>query len=446
MIRSTQQTLYRLGNLNKQQERISYQLSTNKKLQYGSDDANLYTREIYVDDKIRMYEGIKVQIEKTNAQNNTSDSTLKEAKNLLSYVKAEVIKALNATTDAGAKQAIAVNLKGVKENLLMLSNEQVEGEYLFTGSNSMIKPFEMDASGKVIYHGDAHLRKVAVEDGSYRERGVSGFETFLYTSSLALKGQDLEFSKTSRVIDQDNNEWKLESTGNVTAGNTLTFSANQAVVDQKGTVWTLNDTNTALEDDKGNTLSITDIGGGNYEVTVPADAPAPAKPSTLGVAQLRKYDESGVATSDIKAISKGTDGTLKISLPNIDGTKFEAKSSVFDVMDKIINALEGKDLNGNITSEEEAYDLLGEGLGEISQSFESMNVGHAKLGGRNKVFEISLERVSSKLTQFNILSQEIGAADLSKVAVEAKALELTYTALYSTINKTNELSLVNFIR
>ena len=65
---------------------------------------------------------------------------------------------------------------------------------------------------------------------------------------------------------------------------------------------------------------------------------------------------------------------------------------------------------------------------------------------KNKIFEVSLERISSKLTQYNILSQEIGAADLTKVAVEAKALELTYTALYSTISKTNELSLVNFLK
>ncbi len=97
-------------------------------------------------------------------------------------------------------------------------------------------------------------------------------------------------------------------------------------------------------------------------------------------------------------------------------------------------------------STQEAKASLGESLDEISEAFDAVNTGHAKLGGRNKVFEISLDRVSTKLTQFNILSQEIGAADLSKVAVEAKALELTYTALYSTINKMNELSLVNFIR
>ena len=81
----------------------------------------------------------------------------------------------------------------------------------------------------------------------------------------------------------------------------------------------------------------------------------------------------------------------------------------------------------------------------MTKAYDGVNIAHAELGGKNKVFEISLERVNSKLTQYNILSQQIGSADLAKVAMEAKALELTYTAIYSTISKTNQLSLVNFL-
>ncbi len=442
MIRSTEQTLYRLSILNKQQERISYQISTNKKLQYGSDDANLYTREIYIDDKIRVYEGLKTQIEKTTAQNNSSDSTMDETKNLLTYVKSEVIKALNATTDKEAKKAIAVNLKGVKENLYMLSNEQVEGEYLFAGSNSVIKPFEMDSDGKVTYKGDAQLRKIAVEDGSYRERGISGFETFLYTSGSGLKGESLEFNASERIIDQNRFEWKFEALSPVSAGGSVSFNANEPLIDENGTTWTYNSDTNQLEDKDGNIYAGVVAGSGPFTVTVPSSSGN----ETLGKAALIKYDEDKNATSSSMPVTLGSNKDFVVTLPNEDGTKFETKENTFDVMDKIVNALEGKDIKGNVTSEEEALELLREGLGEITQSFESMNVGHAKLGGRNKVFEISLERVSTKLTQYNILSQEVGAADLSKVAVEAKALELTFTALYSTINKTNELSLVNFIR
>ena len=79
------------------------------------------------------------------------------------------------------------------------------------------------------------------------------------------------------------------------------------------------------------------------------------------------------------------------------------------------------------------------------ESTVAADIAHADLGGKNKIFEISLERVSSKLTQYDILSQDLGSVDYAKVAIEAKALELTYTALYSTISKTNQLSLVNFL-
>lgn len=446
MIRSTEQTLYRLDNLNAQQERISYQISTGKKLQYGSDDANLYTREIYIDDKIRVYEGLKIQIEKTTAQNNTSDSTLDEAKDLLTYVKAEVIKALNATTDDEAKQAIAVNLKGVKENLYALSNEQVEGEYLFAGSNSIVKPFEELANGKVVYNGDAHLRKIAVEDGSYRERGISGFETFMYTSDSAKKGESLEFTRDERVLDQDGFEWKLSTTAAQAAGTTISgVTASTALVDENGKTWSFNSSD-ELVDNAGNLYSGTVVvtaTGGPYDITVPNSTGN----ETLGVVnQVVKFDEDGEATSDTLAITTGVDKEFSITVPNVNGNKFEAKTSAFDVMDRIINALEKVDDEGNSVSDSVALTALQGTLGEISEAFESANIGHAKLGGRNKVFEISLDRVSTKLTQYNILSQEVGAADLSKVAVESKALELTYTALYSTINRISELSLVNFVR
>ena len=378
MIRSTEQTLYRLDNLNAEQQRISYQMSTGKELQQGSDDSGLYAREIYVDDKISVYTGLKVQIERTTAQNNVADSNLGEAKDLVSYIKAEVIKALTATTSDEGRLAIADNLEGVKENLLTLANGKVEGEYLFSGSDTSIPAFEKDdATGKVTYTGNTELRKIAVEDGTYRERGITGLDTFFYSSSTAYKDDDLTFSADDRIFDQDGNEWQLSGTDIVQL------------------------------DEDGNAISGT-------EKAVTDDGATPP--------------------------------TYTVNVGSDDGTKFEAKTNIFDTLDAIVNSLKKVDSSGNPVSDDVAKAELQTGLDEITEAYDGMNLGHAKLGGRNKVFEMSYESISAKLTQYDILSQEIGAADLTKVAVEAKALELTYTALYSTINKMNDLSLVNFIK
>ncbi|MFA9239487.1 MAG: flagellar hook-associated protein FlgL [Candidatus Paceibacteria bacterium] len=390
MINQTQQTLYRLSNLDAQQQKVSYQMSTGKILQQGSDDSLLYSREILVDDKIRTFEGLKTQVERTNTQNKVADSSMSEIKKILEFVKAELIKANTATTSEDGLKAIAANLSGMKQNLLDLANTQAEGEYVFSGSDSAVKPFEVDSEGNVTYVGNNKLRRVAVEEGSYRERGVTGLDMMMYPSSTAYKGETLTFNEKDRIIDQDGNEWKFIDQDNADSDNNIT---------------------TNVEKDK-----------------------------------LYKFDLDGNLTADIPLTVDGTNAPVyTIQAPAADGTKFEAKTNIFNIIDDAVDTLKLLDSDGNSISLADARTGIANVQNKISKAFDSVNVSHAELGGRNKVFEVSLERLSSKLTHYNILSQELGAANLSKVAMEAKALELTYTALYSTINKMNQLSLVNFI-
>ena len=78
MISQIDQTFYRLSNLDSLQQKLSYQKSTGKKLENGSDDSILYSRIISLDDKVRTFEGLKEQVQKTNSQNNVSDAALSE--------------------------------------------------------------------------------------------------------------------------------------------------------------------------------------------------------------------------------------------------------------------------------------------------------------------------------------------------------------------------------
>ena len=379
MITQTEQMSYRLSILNTQQQKLTYQTSTQEKLQEGSDDSMLYSRLILVDEKVRTYEGLKSQIQKTKVQNNMADSSMSEVKKILENIKEQLVKANTSTTTDDGLTAIASSIAGLKENLFQLANTQVENEYVFAGSNSSVKPFEKDASGKVTYLGNSQLRKVAIEEGSYRERGITGFDMITYPSSTAYKGGSFSFKKTDRIIDQNGNEWKLNSPTNDT---------------------------------------------------------------------LIKYDLNGNATTEtITPVANDalTPPTYNATLPNVNGTKFEAKTNIFDLIDATVNALKKLDSSGNPISAQDARTLVAKYQGEVDKAYDSVNIAHADLGGKNKIFEISLERVSSKLTQFDILSRNLGSADLAQVAIESKALELTYTALYSTISKTNQLSLVNFL-
>lgn len=374
---SLNSTMYRLGNLDKYQAKLNFQMGGSK-LQFGSDDSVTFGRLTHTEDKIKTQKGIVEQIERADVLNKTSDTAMKEVKLLLEKIKAqELIKANTSTTSIEGLEAIAGVIEGYKQNLFNLANTQTEGQYVFAGSDASVKPFSMDAAGKVTYNGDSELRKVAVDEGSYRERGINGIDAFFYVANSASKGATLTFKAGDRITDQDGKEWVFDN-----VANTLTK-----------TNW----------DGSTQTLAVT-----------PPVAPATEYTTTV---------------------------------PNTDGTKFEARRNMFDMLDEAISSLRGLDSAGNPTlTYEDRRAGISKAIDESTKAYDTAIIAHSELGAKNKTFEVSKERAEAKINQLSILEIELGSSNKSEVAVELKALEISYTALYSTINRTFELSLTNFLR
>lgn len=374
---SLNSTTYRLGNLDNYQAKLNFQMGGSK-LQFGSDDAVTFGRLTHTEDKIKTQKGIVEQIERADVLNKTSDTAMKEVKLLLEKIKAEeLIKANTSTTSIEGLEAIAGVIEGYKQNLFNLANTQTEGQYVFAGSDASVKPFSMDAAGKVTYNGDSDLRKIAVDEGSYRERGINGIDAFFYVADSASKGATLTFKDGDRITDQDGKEWVFDN-----VANTLTK-----------TNW----------DGSTQTLAVT-----------PPVAPATEYTTTV---------------------------------PNTDGTKFEARRNMFDMLDEAISSLRGLDSAGNPTlTYEDRRAGISKAIDESTKAYDTAIIAHSELGAKNKTFEVSKERAEAKINQLSILEIELGSSNKSEVAVELKALEISYTALYSTINRTFELSLTNFLR
>lgn len=374
---SLNSTMYRLGNLDKYQAKLNFQMGGSK-LQFGSDDAVTFGRLTHTEDKIKTQKGIVEQIERADVLNKTSDTAMKEVKLLLEKIKAqELIKANTSTTSIEGLEAIAGVIEGYKQNLFNLANTQTEGQYVFAGSDASVKPFSMDAAGKVTYNGDSDLRKIAVDEGSYRERGINGIDAFFYVANSASKGATLTFKDGDRITDQDGKEWVFDN-----VANTLTK-----------TNW------------DGSTQTL---------VVTPPVAPATEYTTTV---------------------------------PNTDGTKFEARRNMFDMLDEAISSLRGLDSAGNPTlTYEDRRTGISKAIDESTKAYDTAIIAHSELGAKNKTFEVSKERAEAKINQLSILEIELGSSNKSEVVVELKALEISYTALYSTINRTFELSLTNFLR
>src|SRR5574344_684082 len=330
---SLNSTTYRLGNLDNYQAKLNFQMGGSK-LQFGSDDAVTFGRLTHTEDKIKTQKGIVEQIERADVLNKTSDTAMKEVKLLLEKIKAEeLIKANTSTTSIEGLEAIAGVIEGYKQNLFNLANTQTEGQYVFAGSDASVKPFSMNPSGKVTYNGDSELRKVAVDEGSYRERGINGIDAFFYVADSASKGATLTFKAGDRITDQDGKEWVL----NIPTNDTLTK-----------TNW------------DGSKVTL--------PVTINTDP-------------------------DI-------DADYKVTMPTDNGTKFEAKRSMFDMLDDAVKSLRGLDDLGNpfVPSDPTAnYEFRREGIkkavGEIDKVHDALVISHADLGTKNNTFNASYERV-----------------------------------------------------
>lgn len=449
MIDTTGQMIYRLGNLNAQNERISYQMSTGKKLQNGSDDTQTYARELYINDKMRVYNGLEVQVQKTHAQNTVADSTMGEVKLSLDSLKSEILKSLNAGLDPSDKLAVAVSVEGLQDNLLRLANENTNGEFIFAGSDTTIQPFEEDlATGKIFYNGDALLRSVAVAPNTYRDRGITGIDAFMYTSASATQGNTLTYQSGDMIIDENDMQWHATK---AYANDRLTFDAGDTITDGT-TNWTLDTVNNVLTDGT-NSIEVEHLKGNQYRTkSIHADhmtsGTVPTSLSVVGASiELREVDINGNLTGTTLNMTESgtgtpTDPVMFTTNPlSVTNQVLTAKHNYFDDINTVVTALETNtnDDTGSVIGLRSTLDMM-------NNAYDAANIGHSVLGSRNRIFELAQEDISSRITHYNILYQEVAGADLSKVAMESKALEMTYTALYSTISKMSELSLVNFVR
>ena len=158
MIDTSRNMLYHIDNLNTETERISYQMASGRVIDQGSDDAMLHSRIINLEDNLRVTEGLRLQIEKTRALNDSADTSIAETKMSLESIKIDLLKALNAGMDRSDKLAVATNLIGIRDTIYDRVNIQVDGEYLFTGSlttnKTLVKDIDFELNGKV---GDIRL-------------------------------------------------------------------------------------------------------------------------------------------------------------------------------------------------------------------------------------------------------------------------------------------------
>jgi flagellar hook-associated protein 3 FlgL len=118
------------------------------------------------------------------------DSNLQSVSDMLIRAKELAVQSANDTLNPANRKALAVELKGLRDQMLSLANSRdTNGNYLFGGSRVKQVPFAQDAIGQVTYTGDQTRMQVRVGEQRTIPLNRSGAETFVPLVRTDASGQ-----------------------------------------------------------------------------------------------------------------------------------------------------------------------------------------------------------------------------------------------------------------
>jgi flagellar hook-associated protein 3 FlgL len=117
----------------------------------------------------------------------SEDVALQSSVDVLTRVKELSIQAANDTLSANDRQAIATEMKSLRDELVSLGNTQDDnGNYIFAGTRVTTKPFTQDSNGKIIYNGDQSTTVIPAgvdRTVQYARSGTDVFSRVLHQNS-----------------------------------------------------------------------------------------------------------------------------------------------------------------------------------------------------------------------------------------------------------------------
>ena len=240
---------------------------------------------------------VKKQIEQYERNVNSAndrlsllDKNLENLSNIFIRVQELIIQASSDVLGASDREAIAIEVDQMKEEVLSLANAQdSNGSFLFSGYKTNTIPFEKDLAGKINYKGDRGIASLSISESRVMETTLDGGTLF-----QAVKGpsgenvsifqmlEDISYSirtasggvnsvKSTGVAEltfenKNPGTWTFDLTGNL---GTATISTEITGEDPSEFVRQINLSNTGVVAtimDDGKTIKLTDSVNGPMEI------------------------------------------------------------------------------------------------------------------------------------------------------------------------------------
>ncbi len=223
MLRVTFNTLFRNSLRDVQRTgadfaRAQAQVSSGKRLQQASDDPGAATIGLRERNEIR-------SVDRYREANDSVDSRLRVVDSVLSDVISSVTRAQtrgasgrSTVLTAEQREAVALEIEGVKESIFTAVNTSYRGIYLFAGADNTSPPYTKTGSTVSAYQGDANVVSVDTSrtsaaavtvDGGSMLQGGAAQDLFQSLDALAaavrtgdMSGIDTQLTSLDQAFDR----------------------------------------------------------------------------------------------------------------------------------------------------------------------------------------------------------------------------------------------------
>lgn len=384
---------------------IQEKLSSGKRVLTPGDDPVAAARIYRIDKSIKQMDQFNTNGDHAKMRLTLQDRTLGDFTDVLQRVRELTVLGMSDTQNTAGRQAIAIEMKGLLENLKSLANTQdSNGEFILSGDRTNTPPYQAVTSKNV---DQASTGLQAPQPTSYFTRGTGA------AVPLTL----LDGSAVAPVV-----------------------AANQIVDNFNGRVYTLNATTNNYEDASGEVLyAYFGSHSGSRFVQIAPDDDNKDPGDDVGDASRVRISDQGART--FGNYSK-TSSTPWAPAYGVDDNP-QMNYNVFDTVRELANQLAtGTTGTGNIAGKTKVDELLQ----ELDTSIKAVADVRTDVGTRvqriemqydmNQDFKLGLTENLSKLRDQDMVT---GITQYQRTLSGLQMAQLTYS-------KVSELSLFNYLR
>ncbi len=122
--------------------RVNTQISSGKKIQHSYEDGGIATKSLRLDSEVKNLDQVQKRTSEAKIIADSADSVMSDFDTTLRDFKTKLLQAANSTINSDNYKALATELDGLKDHMKNLANTKVNGIYLFSGTNTNIKPID----------------------------------------------------------------------------------------------------------------------------------------------------------------------------------------------------------------------------------------------------------------------------------------------------------------